>query len=319
MTSGAEKATKRAGRGIGLALAAVLLLTAFRFSLPQEAYAYSAVLYTYTVKVESGYLALRNGQSYDKKNEIGELYTGETVVACPTASEKNGYWYVYSPKLRKLGYVNASYLTYKGVYVDGDILYAKVKTGYLALRKAKKYEQSNEIGKLYTGDPVILLDDTDASYWTVYAPTISKAGFVNKDYLVGYSSSASYAEPSVPAVIDSTSYAEWYWPSSSSDYLNFHMEVTNVSRTKTVVAFDTIFYAEDVYGDKIYGDRTVYRLTTEKTILPGETVYSDYAALPNRNRIRRVYAAVTKAKLSDGTVCEYSSIPISAYGHWDVK
>lgn len=299
-------------------LAVLMLAGAFMWKTPQKTLAYSSILFEYTVKVERGYLALRSGQSYDKKNEIGELYNGETVVVCHTDAEKDDYWYVYSTKLHKLGYVNSNYLLYKGIYENGREMTVKVETGYLALRKAKAFKSSNEIGKLYTGERVIVLDDRDSEYWTVYAPTISKAGFVNKDYLVGSSQTITYNEPDVPAVFLQGNRAEWNWDSDSSDYLNIHMQVSNVSRTRTVTAFEIVLYAEDVWGNKIYGENTVYSMTTQKTIGPGEAVYSDYAMLPNRRNIYKVYAAVRKARLSDGTIREYRSIPVSSYGVWEI-
>ena len=96
------------------------------------------------------------------------------------------------------------------------------------------------------------------------------------------------------------------------------MQVSNVSRYKTVTAFEIVLYAEDVWGNKLYGENTVYSMTTQKKIGPGEAVYSDYAALPNRRNIYKVYAAVRKARLSDGTICEYRSIPVSSYGVWEI-
>ena len=45
-----------------------------------------------------------------------------------------------------------------------------VDSGYLALRTAKAYDYSNEIGKLYTGDQVQVTDASDSVYWYVYAP-----------------------------------------------------------------------------------------------------------------------------------------------------
>jgi hypothetical protein len=58
-----------------------------------------------------------------------------------------------------------------------------VQSGYLALRSAKAYDTSNEIGELYTGDMVRLLDTSDSTYWYVYSPKYDKNGYVNKDYL----------------------------------------------------------------------------------------------------------------------------------------
>ena len=58
-----------------------------------------------------------------------------------------------------------------------------VTSGYLALRNAKAYDSSNEIGKLYTGETVQVQDTSDSQYWYVYAPSLGKSGYVNKDYL----------------------------------------------------------------------------------------------------------------------------------------
>ena len=53
----------------------------------------------------------------------------------------------------------------------------------LALRNAKAYDSSNEIGQLYSGDTVQLIDSSDAQYWYVYSPKLYLYGYVNKDYL----------------------------------------------------------------------------------------------------------------------------------------
>ena len=45
------------------------------------------------------------------------------------------------------------------------------------------YDSSNEIGQLYSGDTVQLVDTTDAQYWYVYSQKLCKYGYVNKDYL----------------------------------------------------------------------------------------------------------------------------------------
>ena len=59
---------------------------------------------TKTVRVQSGYLALRTAKAFDSSNEIGALYTGDTVEVKDTSDST--YWYVYSPKLGNSGYVN---------------------------------------------------------------------------------------------------------------------------------------------------------------------------------------------------------------------
>ena len=132
---------------------------------------------TMTVKVQSGYLALRNAKAFDSSNEIGKLYTGETVQVQDTSTGQ--YWYVYAPSLGKSGYVNKDYLV--GSVTTKTV---KVQSGYLALRNAKAFDSSNEIGKLYTGETVQVQDTSDSQYWYVYAPSLGKSGYVNKDYLV---------------------------------------------------------------------------------------------------------------------------------------
>ena len=138
---------------------------------------------TRTVIVSKGYLALRSAKAYDSSNEIGELYTGDTVTVSDSSDPQ--YWYVYSPKLNKYGYVNKDYLsggtaTYSNTYPTKTV---SVATGYLALRSAKAYDTSNEIGELYSGETVQVIDSTDAQYWYVYSTKLGRYGYVNKDYL----------------------------------------------------------------------------------------------------------------------------------------
>ena len=62
-----------------------------------------------TVKVDSGYLALRRDCSYDQSNEIGQLYTGDQVEIEGTGAA-GSYVFVYSPKYGCCGWVNAGFL-----------------------------------------------------------------------------------------------------------------------------------------------------------------------------------------------------------------
>ena len=142
---------------------------------------------TYQVGVSKGYLALRSATDYDSSNEIGQLYSGDTVTVSDSSDPQ--YWYVYSPKLNLSGYVNKDYLYYSGDTAasaqssSGDSRTVSVAKGYLALRSAKAYDSSNEIGQLYSGDTVQLVDTTDAQYWYIYSQKLCKYGYVNKDYL----------------------------------------------------------------------------------------------------------------------------------------
>lgn len=166
--------------GIALLKWAALFAVAFVLSLPVTAETGFAAN-NYTVTVASGYLALRNAKAYDSSNEIGELYTGDTVQLIDTSDST--YWYVYSPKHGKNGFVNKNYLT-GGSSSSGTVTKTvSVSKGYLALRSAKAYDASNEIGELYTGDTVQVTDTSDSTYWYVYSPKLGKSGYVNKDYL----------------------------------------------------------------------------------------------------------------------------------------
>lgn len=151
---------------------------------PQKAFAYDGTLYQYTVKVKKNYLALRRGKAFKAENEIGELYTGDTVIHCPIEAENDTYWYVYSPKYHKLGFVNCNYLEFDEEYTGTIHYMAYVEKGYLALRKAPAYDASNEKGRLYTGDEVIVLHKSDSDYWLVYSEELGMAGYTNKHYLV---------------------------------------------------------------------------------------------------------------------------------------
>ena len=174
---------KNINRLIARGLFLVMFFVALSAYRPQPVLGYTGTLKRYTVNVKKNYLALRTAKAFKAENEIGKLYKGDKVIHCPTSSENSDYWYVYSPDLNKLGYVNRHYLDYDKQYT-GDIHYkAKVKRGYLALRSRKKYDASNEKGKMYTGDDVIVLHKSSSDYWTVYSPDLEKAGYTNKHFL----------------------------------------------------------------------------------------------------------------------------------------
>ena len=61
-----------------------------------------------TDAVTDGYLALRSAASYDAANEIGKLYTGDTVRI--QGSFDGSYALVYSTKYDTVGWVNAGFL-----------------------------------------------------------------------------------------------------------------------------------------------------------------------------------------------------------------
>ena len=185
----------------------------------------------YTVSVAKGYLALRTAKAYDSRNEIGELYSGDTVQVQDTSDST--YWYVYSPKLNKSGYVNRNYLVGGTVSTGGASSTVSVAKGYLALRTAKAYDSSNEIGELYSGDTVQVQDTSDNTYWYVYSPKLNKSGYVNRNYLIGAGSSS-------PSVVTKTvSVAKGYLALRTAKAYDENNEIGELYSGDTVQVQDT--------------------------------------------------------------------------------
>ncbi|MDO4804000.1 MAG: SH3 domain-containing protein [Lachnospiraceae bacterium] len=175
-------------------------------SVPVNQGVYSEGFTYNTMKVTGtkNYLALRSGHSADSSNEIGKIYNGDTVTLIKDHDTK--YWLVYAPTVGKFGFVNADYLELaanrKFTYVMNDIYVAEGMSNYLALRNAMSYSSSNEIGKIYFGEPVENLEEGNSTYCKVYAPTLNKYGYVDKSYLrkVAGQDSASYTSYKVRGV-----------------------------------------------------------------------------------------------------------------------
>lgn len=124
--------------------------------------------------VQSGYLALRHSASGGSSNIFGKIYNGQPVKIL---AKSGTYWLVYSSTLKRTGYVNSNYLSKKsGKYT------VSVQSGYLALRNARAFSKSNEIGRLYNGDTVTLRQKY-GTYWLVYSSRLGKTGYVNSNYL----------------------------------------------------------------------------------------------------------------------------------------
>ena len=190
---------------------------------------------TYTVSVASGYLALRTAKAYDYSNEIGKLYSGQTV----TVQDKSDstYWWVYAPTLGKSGYVNRNYLLgaapAPAPAPSGETYTVSVASGYLALRTAKAYDYSNEIGKLYSGQTVTVTDKSDSTYWWVYAPTLGKSGYVNRNYLLGAGGTPS------PGFTKTVSVPKNYLALRSAKAFDYYNEIGKLYTGDTVQVQDT--------------------------------------------------------------------------------
>ena len=134
----------------------------------------------YYVDSGDGFLSLRE-EPTTQSMELDRITTGSEVWVIDTLDSP--FWYVYAPTLSKYGYVHSDYLsTVRTDEVEGEEWTVRVDSGYLALRTAKAYDYSNEIGKLYTGDTVYVIRK-EGTYWWVFAPTLDKYGYVNGDYL----------------------------------------------------------------------------------------------------------------------------------------
>ena len=136
----------------------------------------------YTVKVDKNYLALRSAPAFMRENEIGQLYTGDKVDYISTYD--GTYWWVYSYKYDRNGYVNKNYLTSGSTPAPYGDYSVKVAKNYLALRTAPAFKRENEIGQLYTNDQVDYISTYDGTYWWVYSYKYDCNGYVNKNYLV---------------------------------------------------------------------------------------------------------------------------------------
>ena len=236
-------------------MAVLLTALAMLFAFPAMADDGSANIYT--VMVTDGYLALRNDTAFKASNEIGKLYTGDTVTFISQTSNST-YWYVYAPTLGKNGYVNKNYLYHMG---DSFKMTVKVSSGYLALRNAKAYNSANEIGKLYTGDTVQVLDHSGSTYWYVYSSKLMKSGYVNKDYLVGTvpsSSGSSSSGSSSSGSSSSGSSSSGSSASAPSSYTEYSVKVNDgYLALRNAQAFDYNNEIGKLYtGDSFYVTQT---------------------------------------------------------------
>ena len=145
----------------------------------------------YKVSVSQGYLSLRSKPEYDDANEKGKLYTGDGIFVKDYSNPQ--YWYVYAPRCQDYGYVNKDYIvsdshasntsTSSSTSHEYVTKMVKIDKGYLAFRKAKSFDSSNEKGQLYTGDLVEVRNTSDPTYWLVYSSKYDDTGYVNKNYL----------------------------------------------------------------------------------------------------------------------------------------
>ncbi|MBQ1516943.1 MAG: hypothetical protein IIZ46_01890 [Clostridia bacterium] len=177
-------------------------------------------------------------------NEIQTLNTGTAVTVL--AKTSGDYWFVNLTNSKTYGYVKCMDLTtskpssassktsstsskdnkfFTGysntVPTNYTLYYAKVNTGYLAIRSAKAFDSKNELAKMYTGDRVYVIDTSTGSYWYCYSPVHSIYGYVNSEYLVS----------SYPGTYNS--YSVWT-VSVSSGYLALRSSAARANDTNVI-------------------------------------------------------------------------------------
>ncbi|MDD3794975.1 MAG: hypothetical protein PHE06_03195 [Lachnospiraceae bacterium] len=287
---------------------------------------------TYRVSVDSGYLALRTEKSFNRANEIGELYTGDTVEVNDYSDST--YWYVYSSKLGKSGYVNKNYLsavtTSSGSSsAGGNTWTVSVSEGYLALRTAKAYDSRNEIGKLYSGDTVQVNDSSDATYWYVYSSKYGKYGYVNKDYLYGGSSSGS---GTMSGATWTVSVSEGYLALRTAKAYDSRNEIGKLYSGDTVQVSDssdaTYWYVyspkygkygyvnkDYLYGGSSSGSGTVSKATWTVSVSEGYLALRTAKAYDSRNEIGKLYSGDT-VQVNDSSDATYWYVYSSKYGKY---
>ena len=273
---------------------------------------------SYTVSVAKGYLALRSTKAYDSSNEIGQLYSGDTVTVSDSSDPQ--YWYVYSPKLNLSGYVNKDYLYYSGDTAasaqssSGDSRTVSVAKGYLALRSAKAYDSSNEIGQLYSGDTVTVSDSSDPQYWYVYSPKLNLSGYVNKDYLY-YSGDTAASAQSSSGDSRTVSIAKGYLALRSAKAYDSSNEIGQLYSGDTVQLIDTsdsqywYVYSQKlgkngyVNKDYLIGGTTTYATRTV-SVATGYLALRSAKAYDSSNEIGQLYSGDT-VQLVDTTDAQY--------------
>ena len=125
---------------------------------------------------------------------------------------------------------------------------------------------------------------------------------------------ARYTEPEVALIVKRpTSMGEW--KKVSGNKMKFRIEVQNISKSKTIKAFELYCYPVDVYGDNLLGDDWHYYATTTKRVQPGKSVKSDYFTLDDRSRIDRIYCGVKQVVYADGSTARNDEVD---YANWTI-
>lgn len=172
----------------------------------------------------------------EKPKEIEKLNKNSAIFI--VAKTSGDYWFIYNKSDKTFGYVKSMdistsksqsssstssksstttqtskssgststgyYTGYGSTPSSYSTYYAHVNSGYLAIRSAKAYDYSNELGKIYSGEKVYVVDSSTGTYWYCYSPTNGIYGYVNANYL--YSGYTAYSGGQSST---STGYSVW--------------------------------------------------------------------------------------------------------------
>ena len=189
-------------------------------------------------------------------------------------------------KLRSLGYYNAD--------ADLDNQYNK-----LMVERVKMFQKNNKLEQSGTIDYITLIK--------MYSSSCIKG----KLYVAP--TPKPTPEPDVTLVIPDEANGSWNYEGGNK--LSIKVQVKNISSKKTVKAYELCLYTVDTWGNRLIPEDKVYVLSVESTIKPGQTKYSSYISLADRDKIDRVYVAVHRVKYSDGSI---KTVNYHDYSYWEI-
>ncbi len=139
--------------------------------------------------VQSGYLALRTAPYWSDSNIIYQIWTNGTEL-CMTGQYSGDYGYCYCPKAGMYGWVNVKYTYGAGSAPStssstcyASTRYSCVSSGYLALRTAPYWSDSNIIYQIWTnGTKLCMTGQYSGDYGYCYCPAAGMYGWVNVKY-----------------------------------------------------------------------------------------------------------------------------------------
>lgn len=141
----------------------------------------------------------------DDHKEIQKLNAGTSVTVL--AKTSGDYWFVNVTNSKTYGYVKCMELSSSkptssskaassksnkdnerkigagAAPTNYESYDASVASGYLAIRSAKAFDSSNELGAMNNGEQVYVVDKSTGLYWYCYSPKLGVYGYVNSDYL----------------------------------------------------------------------------------------------------------------------------------------